>query len=91
LTSEGNAEIMVYSCGPEFMIKGVLDTCRRFKLPVEVSLERYMHCGIGICGFCTINGLRVCKDGPVFSGKQLRDVKDLGKFRKTSSGKNEAF
>ena len=84
-----NSKIMVYSCGPELMIKKVLALCEQFKLPAEVSLERYIHCGIGICGFCSINGLRVCKDGPVFSSSTLKNIKDLGIFRRTSSGKKE--
>jgi len=83
--------IMVYSCGPELMIKGVLNLCEQFKLRAEVSLERYIHCGIGICGFCSINGYRVCKDGPVFPSAKLGNIKDLGLFRRTSSGKKESI
>lgn len=83
--------ITVYSCGPELMIKGVLNICEQFKLRAEVSLERHIHCGIGICGFCSINGYRVCKDGPVFRSAKLRNIKDLGLFRRTSSGKKESI
>lgn len=84
-----NPEVMVYSCGPELMIKEVLNLCKQFELRAEVSLERYIHCGIGICGFCSINGYRICKDGPVFPSARLRNIKDLGVFRRTSSGKKE--
>ncbi|RLI02805.1 dihydroorotate dehydrogenase, partial [Candidatus Bathyarchaeota archaeon] len=39
----------------------------------EFSLERYMRCGIGICGSCVLNnGRRVCKDGPVFKASKLK-------------------
>ena len=41
---------------------------------IIVSLERRMKCGVGKCGHCQINNLYVCKDGPVFNYK---DVKDL--------------
>jgi len=81
--------IVVYSCGPEVMIKRVLDICGQFSLSAEVSLERYIHCGIGICGFCSINGYRVCRDGPVFPSARLRSIKDIGSFRRDSSGKKE--
>ena len=81
--------IVVCSCGPELMLKKVLNLCEQFKLRAEVSLERYIHCGIGICGFCSINGYRVCRDGPVFPSARLRKIKDLGLFRKNSSGKKE--
>jgi len=83
------SNIMVYSCGPEIMLKKVLTYCERFKLRAEFSLERYIHCGIGICGFCSINGLRVCRDGPIFSSSTLKNIKELGVVRRTSSGKKE--
>ncbi len=41
---------------------------------IIVSLERRMKCGVGKCGHCQINGVYVCKEGPVFNYK---DVKDL--------------
>jgi len=41
---------------------------------IIVSLERRMKCGVGKCGHCQINQLYVCKDGPVFN---YRDIKDL--------------
>ncbi|MFH1425041.1 MAG: dihydroorotate dehydrogenase electron transfer subunit, partial [archaeon] len=56
----------VYTCGPEIMMKRVLDICVKNKVGMQASLERYMKCGIGICGSCLIKGLRVCKEGPVF-------------------------
>lgn len=80
---------MLYSCGPERMMKGILNLCERFGIPAEVSLERYIHCGIGICGFCSINGYRVCKEGPVFPSAKLKGIKDLGLFRRNSGGKKE--
>ncbi|MCK4926549.1 heterodisulfide reductase subunit F, partial [Candidatus Aerophobetes bacterium] len=38
-------------------------------------LEMRMKCGIGKCGRCNIGNLYVCKDGPVFSWAELRQVK----------------
>jgi dihydroorotate dehydrogenase electron transfer subunit len=61
----------VYACGPEVMMKHVLDLCVKHDVPCQLSLERYMKCGVGICGSCTLSGMRVCKEGPVFDGQQL--------------------
>ena len=73
---------MVYACGPEPMIRQVLNLAEVHGFPLEASLERLMRCGIGICGSCMIGKYRVCKDGPVFDSKQLREVKDeLGIFK----------
>ena len=41
-----------------------------------VSLERRMKCGIAQCGHCQHSGLFVCKDGPVFSYKEVRGLPD---------------
>lgn len=59
-----------YSCGPERMMKAIGDMLCN-KMGVEVSLERYMKCGVGLCGSCEIDGLLVCKDGPVFDYNKL--------------------
>ncbi|AKG90725.1 dihydroorotate oxidase B, electron transfer subunit [Geoglobus ahangari] len=64
----------IYACGPEGMVRALLGFLKERGAVerAELSLERYMRCGIGVCGSCVIeNGLRVCADGPVFSGKQL--------------------
>jgi len=76
----------IVCCGPEIMMKKILDIKRN--VPMQASLERYMKCGFGLCGQCTIGeGLRVCKEGPVFDGETLKKIKDFGVFKKDSSGK----
>ena len=67
---------MIYTCGPEGMVKKIFDLTEQRKLPIEASLERLMRCGIGLCGSCVIGKYRVCRDGPVFTAAQLREVKD---------------
>jgi len=69
---------MVYTCGPEHMMKIVVDICRDKKVPVQASLERFMICGIGICAQCMCGNQRVCREGPVFSGEELLKLKDFG-------------
>jgi dihydroorotate dehydrogenase electron transfer subunit len=65
----------VYSCGPEPMLKAVIAECVKRDIPCEVSLEERMGCGVGACVVCacrTQSGMkRVCKDGPVFDGKEV--------------------
>jgi len=67
---------MIYVCGPEIMVKKVFELTEQRKLPLEASLERLMRCGIGLCGSCMIGKYRVCRDGPVFTAAQLREVRE---------------
>ena len=67
---------MIYTCGPEQMMRKVFDLAEKYGIVLEVSLERLMRCAIGLCGSCVIGRYRVCKDGPVFTAEQLREVKN---------------
>jgi len=78
---------MVYTCGPEQMMYKMLLLAEKHHVPIEASLERLMRCAIGLCGSCVIGKYRVCKDGPVFSGEELREVKDeFGRFKRDFNG-----
>jgi len=79
----------VYTCGPEKMMVKVAQMAEDYGVDSEVSLERFMKCGFGICGQCCVDdsGLRVCKDGPVFDGKAALRFTEFGKYSRTSSGK----
>jgi dihydroorotate dehydrogenase electron transfer subunit len=83
-----------YVCGPELMMKSVLDILSAAGLETlaQLSLHRYFKCGIGVCGACTIDpsGLRVCRDGPVFSG-DLLVTSELGKYHRDATGKKIMF
>ncbi|MEM2508786.1 MAG: dihydroorotate dehydrogenase electron transfer subunit, partial [Candidatus Thermoplasmatota archaeon] len=35
---------VVYTCGPEIMMKKILDLCKKNKIRMQASLERYMKC-----------------------------------------------
>jgi len=67
---------MVYTCGPEQMVRKIFNLAEKRKIAMEASLERLMRCGIGLCGSCMIGKYRVCRDGPVFTTAQLSEVKD---------------
>ncbi len=73
---------MVYTCGPEQMMRQVFNIAEKRRVPMEASLERLMRCGIGLCGSCVIGKYRVCRDGPVFNLAQLHEVKDEFGFSK---------
>lgn len=66
---------LVLCCGPEIMMKKVVDMCIKKKVEVYISMENRMACGIGACLVCTCKtkegNKRTCKDGPVFNGKDL--------------------
>lgn len=80
----------VVTCGPEKMMKKVVDASLARKVPVDASLERYMKCGIGICDACAIDGQLVCFDGPIFTGEQLAVIPDFGRWRRDKSGRRIA-
>jgi NAD(P)H-flavin reductase len=64
-------------CGPPVMIKFTLPVMTKLGFTQEqtiMSLENRMKCGIGICGRCNVGPEYVCKDGPVFTLAQLKDM-----------------
>lgn len=70
---------IIYTCGPEAMMKEVVKLAIEYNIKCQVSLEQRMGCGIGSCRACAFKILtddgweykRVCKDGPVFWGKEV--------------------
>ena len=78
---------MIYTCGPEQMIKKIVDLGLDNSIPVQASLERIIKCGIGICGSCVLDSLRVCKDGPVFDGETIKNLKEFSVSKRDASGK----
>ena len=64
-------------CGPPIMIKFTMPVINELGFSPEdvyLSLEMRMKCGIGKCGRCNIGNKFVCKDGPVFSYKELQTM-----------------
>jgi dihydroorotate dehydrogenase electron transfer subunit len=79
---------MIYACGPEKMIRKVFELAEENGINMEASLERMMRCAIGLCGSCTVGRYRVCKDGPVFASKHLREVKaEFGNSKRDLTGR----
>lgn len=72
---------VVYSCGPEIMMRRVAEICRKAGVKLYVSMEERMGCGIGACLVCVCktkadneNGWhhsKVCTDGPIFLAEEV--------------------
>ena len=65
------------TCGPPIMIKFTLPVFNELGFEPEdiyTTLEMKMKCGLGQCGRCNIGPYYVCKDGPVFTQSQLKDL-----------------
>ena len=77
-------------CGPERMMHAVLRTLDAAGLAGRtwLSLHRYMKCGIGVCGSCCMDpdGVRVCREGPVFRGDALL-TSELGNYTRDAAGR----
>jgi NAD(P)H-flavin reductase len=70
---------VVFSCGPEAMLKTVAAICEEAGVPCFISLERRMACGVGACLGCTVKtragdtrqNRRCCADGPIFDANMV--------------------
>lgn len=76
------------ACGPEAMMKRVLEFVVEsgYGGLAQFSLERYIKCGLGICGSCSLGRYRVCTDGPVFTAEELLDT-PFGRYRLDECGR----
>lgn len=72
---------IAFVVGPPIMYKFVLERLKKSRFKddnIYLSLERRMHCGIGTCQHCALeNGKYVCKEGPVFSWQEIKDLPNV--------------
>ena len=62
-------------CGPPIMIKFTLPVLEKLGFSddaIYTTLENRMKCGLGKCGRCNVGNNYVCKDGPVFTARQVK-------------------
>jgi dihydroorotate dehydrogenase electron transfer subunit len=78
---------VIYACGPEGMLVALYRIARERGLEAQLSVERYMKCGFGLCGQCAMDGLLVCLDGPVLTLDQLDGVHDFGRYHRSTTGR----
>ncbi|MEA2012751.1 MAG: dihydroorotate dehydrogenase electron transfer subunit [Verrucomicrobiota bacterium] len=73
-------EVIVYTCGPNPMLKAISEITSRHKIETQVSLDEKMCCGLGACFACVVKikskdgnweYKRACKDGPVFAAEDV--------------------
>lgn len=74
-------EAIIYACGPEAMLAKVAEIARERNIDCQISMERMMACGIGVCQSCAVEcqveGSNetvyklCCEDGPVFDSGQV--------------------
>ncbi|MDY3902147.1 dihydroorotate dehydrogenase electron transfer subunit [Peptoniphilus sp.] len=66
---------LIYACGPEIMMKKVVELAKAHNIKTYVSLEKRMGCGVGACLSCSCDTKegrkRSCKEGPIFDGSDL--------------------
>ena len=78
----------LYACGPELLLERIVDLSLKKKIFCQVSLERYMKCGIGVCGTCSIDplGICLCQSGPVVTAQFAKKITEFGRFHRDASG-----
>lgn len=79
---------LVCAVGPEMMMNKVIAICEKNKIPCQISLERYIKCGFGLCGQCVVDplGLRMCQEGPVLSSKTVKKITEFCQYHRNGSG-----
>jgi sulfhydrogenase subunit gamma (sulfur reductase) len=68
------ANTKAFIVGPPVMYKFALLELKNIgfsNADIIMSLERHMKCGVGKCGHCQINGVYVCREGPVFTYESI--------------------
>ncbi|MEO0114472.1 MAG: FAD/NAD(P)-binding protein [candidate division WOR-3 bacterium] len=66
-------------CGPPIMMKFVTQRLLEAGFAgkdIYLSMEKNMSCGLGQCGHCRIGRYFTCKDGPVLTWKQIKDIEE---------------
>ena len=79
---------IVCTVGPELMEKKVLDICNQHNVPCEISIERYMKCGFGVCGSCVVDdlGIPLCTVGPVVNRETANKITEFGTYHRDKAG-----
>ena len=83
----------IYISGPEKMMKAAVAVAKQYDTPYEVNLERYMKCGVGVCGSCVMdpNGFILCMEGPIVDQDALEGLEDFGVSHRGKTGRIEAL
>ncbi len=66
-------------CGPPVMIKFTLQVLERLGFKdgdIYTTLENKMKCGVGKCGRCNVGDIYICKEGPVYTAGEIKNMYD---------------
>lgn len=79
----------IYTVGPEVMMVKAMKLAESKKIDAQISVERYMKCGFGVCGNCCVDGLGVpsCLEGPVMPLEKVLKLRDFGVYHRDKLGK----
>lgn len=93
LIADGKEYDVVMTCGPEVMMAAVANLAEKHNLDAQISLERYMKCGFGLCGQCVVDptGDTTCTKGPVVPLEYVRKVDEFGKYHRDELGKKHEW
>jgi len=73
-------ESVAVVCGPPVMMK--FGTFKLLEMgfgeeDIYLSMEKNMSCGLGKCGHCMMGDYFVCKEGPVFTYREIKDYPNI--------------
>jgi dihydroorotate dehydrogenase electron transfer subunit len=80
LVEQDAAELELFVCGPNPMLKAMGDRAIQHGFKAWLSMDENMACGVGACLTCVIKRrtddggwewARCCKDGPVFESREI--------------------
>lgn len=88
LLKEKKENTIVVTCGPELMEKRVLELCNEHNVDCDISIERFMKCGFGVCGQCCVDplGITMCEQGPVVKRELANQITEFGNYHRDKSG-----
>jgi dihydroorotate dehydrogenase electron transfer subunit len=74
----GSGRTVLLTCGPEPMMKAVLQMAVDAGVECYAAMERYLPCSVAMCGLCMVGDKLTCVDGPVMEGGWLLQQDDFG-------------
>lgn len=67
--ASGGPSLVIYTCGPEPMMKRVAEIALARGVPCQVAVERAMACGMGTCQSCCIRVRKADPSQPPLAGR----------------------
>ncbi len=75
IRSNGSDNLEMFACGPHPLLKALSKIAEQYSIPLQVSCEERMACGMGACLGCSCTtaggNKKTCIDGPVFDSREI--------------------